>query len=71
MRLAFMGRSTITNRANADLLIAFYSKKLGQHELNWQAHDKNLYAIKQRIAKWRPYLHDAKLELFTDNLACK
>ncbi|GMF61859.1 unnamed protein product [Phytophthora fragariaefolia] len=36
-----------------DLPLAFFSKKLGPHELNWPDHEKELFAIKQELARWR------------------
>ncbi|POM66993.1 Polyprotein [Phytophthora palmivora] len=55
----------------ADLPVAFYGKKLGVHELNWPVHEKELFAIKQALARWRHYLHGARFDGFTDNSACK
>ena len=54
-----------------DLPIAYYSKKLNKHELNWPTHEKELYAIKSALAKWRPYLYGTPFVVFTDNSACK
>ena len=54
-----------------DLPIAYYSKKLNKHELNWPTHEKELYAIKSGLAKWRPYLYGTPFVVFTDNSACK
>lgn len=50
--------------------IAFYSKKLGNHELNWPTHEKELFAIKMGLEKWRHYLYGRPFVLFTDNSAC-
>ncbi|GMF25830.1 unnamed protein product [Phytophthora fragariaefolia] len=55
----------------ADLPVAFYSKKLGVHELNWPVHEKELFAIKQALVHWHHYLHGARFDVFTDNSACK
>jgi hypothetical protein len=51
--------------------VAFYSKKFGQHELNWPAHEKELYAIKLALAKWRHYLYGRPFLIYTDNIACR
>lgn len=51
--------------------IAFFSKKFGIHERNWPAHEKELFAIKMALEKWRHYLHGRHFEVFTDNSACK
>ncbi|KAF1326243.1 Retroelement pol polyprotein, partial [Globisporangium splendens] len=40
-----------------DAPIAFYSKKFGQYEEKWPAHEKELLAIKFALSKWRHYLH--------------
>lgn len=54
-----------------DLPVAFYSKKLGVHELNWPVHEKELFAIKQAFTRWRHYLHGTHFDVVTDNSACK
>ncbi|GMF14672.1 unnamed protein product [Phytophthora lilii] len=55
----------------SDLPVAFFSKKLGPHELNWPVHEKELFAIKQALTRWRHYLHGVSFEVYTDNSACK
>ncbi|KAG3071855.1 hypothetical protein PI125_g22646 [Phytophthora idaei] len=54
-----------------DLPVAFYSKKLGVHELNWPVHEKELFTIKQAMTRWRHYLHGSRFDVVTDNSACK
>ncbi|KAF1333225.1 polyprotein, partial [Globisporangium splendens] len=54
-----------------DAPIAFYSKKLGQYEEKWPAHEKELLAIKFALSKWRHYLHGRQFDVFTDNSACR
>ncbi|KAF1333192.1 polyprotein, partial [Globisporangium splendens] len=54
-----------------DAPIAFYSKKFGQYEEKWPAHEKELLAIKFALSKWRHYLHDRQFDVFTDNSACR
>jgi hypothetical protein len=51
--------------------VAFYSKKLGEHEINWPTHEKELFAIKMGLEKWRHYLYGRPFVLYTDNSACK
>ncbi len=34
--------------------VAFYSHVLVGHEINWEIHDKELYAIVEAFRKWRP-----------------
>lgn len=50
--------------------VAFFSKKLGQHELNWPTHEKELFAIKLALEKWRHYLYGREFDIYTDNSAC-
>ncbi|GMF65527.1 unnamed protein product [Phytophthora lilii] len=54
-----------------DVPVAFFSKKLGPHELNWPVHEKELFAIKQALTRWRHYLHGVSFDIYTDNSACK
>ncbi|KAF1319757.1 Retroelement pol polyprotein, partial [Globisporangium splendens] len=54
-----------------DAPIAFYSKKFGQYEEKWPAHEKELLAIKFALSKWRNYLHGRQFDVFTDNSACR
>jgi RNase H-like domain found in reverse transcriptase/Integrase zinc binding domain/Chromo (CHRromatin Organisation MOdifier) domain len=51
--------------------VAFYSKKLGSHEVNWPTHEKELFAIKMALEKWRHYLYGRLFSIYTDNSACK
>ncbi|KAF0683152.1 hypothetical protein As57867_024696, partial [Aphanomyces stellatus] len=51
--------------------IAFMSKKLGVHEKNWPAHEKELFAIKLALTKWRHYLLGQHFDVYTDNSACQ
>ncbi|POM64506.1 Pol protein [Phytophthora palmivora] len=51
--------------------VAFLSRKLSDTERRWPAHEKELYAIKFCLDKWRPYLLGAKFTVYTDNIACK
>ncbi|KAF1334741.1 Retroelement pol polyprotein, partial [Globisporangium splendens] len=54
-----------------DAPITFYSKKFGQYEEKWPAHEKELLAIKFALSKWRHYLHGRQFDVFTDNSACR
>ncbi|OWZ04564.1 Retroelement pol Polyprotein [Phytophthora megakarya] len=51
--------------------IAFFSKKLGPHEINWPTHEKELLAIRLALEKWRHYLYGREFDIYTDNTACK
>jgi len=59
------------NDKNEDKPIAFLSKKFGPHEVNWPAHEQELYAIKLALTKWRHFLHGSRFDIYTDNSACK
>ncbi|KAF0712903.1 hypothetical protein AaE_011925 [Aphanomyces astaci] len=50
-----------------DRPVAFLSKKLSDTECNWPSHEKELYAIKLAIAKWRHYVYGSHFDVFTDN----
>ncbi|KAH9103704.1 hypothetical protein AeMF1_020028 [Aphanomyces euteiches] len=54
-----------------DRPIAFLSKKLGETECNWPAHEKELYAIKLALTKWRAYVYGSHFDVFTDNSTCQ
>ncbi|POM66444.1 Pol protein [Phytophthora palmivora] len=51
--------------------VAFQSRKLSDTERRWPAHEKELYAIKFCLEKWKPYLLGDKFTIYTDNIACK
>ena len=40
--------------------VSFYSHVLSGHEINWEIHDKELFAIVKAFAKWRPELASAR-----------
>ncbi len=50
-------------------LIAFYSRKLTDAELNYEIHDKKLLAIVDFFKQWRVYLKEFKhqIQLYTDH----
>lgn len=51
--------------------VAFLSKKFGVHEVGWPAHEKELFAIKLALEKWRHYLYGRHFDVYTDNSACQ
>ena len=57
--------------AGNDRPVAFLSKKLGGHEVNWPAYEQELYAIKVALTKWRHYLLSQPFDVYTDNSACR
>ncbi|KAH7554700.1 hypothetical protein BM1_07361 [Bipolaris maydis] len=49
--------------------VAFFSKVLAGSELNWEIHDKELFAIVTAFSKWRPELLSAKsqVDVYSDH----
>src|SRR5436853_769558 len=49
--------------------IAFHSRKMNKHEINYEIHDKELLAITSSFKEWRRYLEGAKhkISVFTDH----
>ena len=47
--------------------IAFYSREMNKHEINYGIHDKGLLAIKSSFREWRRYLEGArhKINVYT------
>ncbi|KAF0702449.1 hypothetical protein AaE_015921 [Aphanomyces astaci] len=54
-----------------DRPVAFLSKKLTDTECNWPSHEKELYAIKLALTKWRYYVYGPHFDVFTDNATCQ
>ena len=40
--------------------VAFQSRKMNKHEINYEIHDKELLAITSAFKEWRRYLEDAR-----------
>jgi hypothetical protein len=49
--------------------IAYHSRKMNKHEINYEIHDKELLAITSAFKEWRRYLEGAKhkINVFTDH----
>jgi hypothetical protein len=49
--------------------VGFYSHVLSGHEINWEIHDKELFAIVQAFQKWRPELMAAtsRVRVYSDH----
>src|SRR5436853_4505217 len=49
--------------------IAFHSRKMNKHEINYEIHDKELLAITSAVKEWQWYLEGArhKINVFTDH----
>jgi hypothetical protein len=52
-------------------VIAYASRKLKPHELNYPTHDLELAGIVFTLKKWRHYLYEAEYEVFTDYKSLK
>ena len=47
--------------------VAFESKKLDKHQLNYPVHDKEMYAIMHALKCWRPFLLGKPFKIYTDH----
>jgi hypothetical protein len=47
--------------------VAFESRKLDKHQVNYPVHDKEMYAIMYALEKWRPFLLGNHFKVFTDH----
>ena len=49
--------------------VAFHSRKMNKHEINYEIHDKELLAITSAFQEWRRYLEGArhKIIVYTDH----
>ena len=49
--------------------VAFHSRKMNKHEINYEIHDKELFAITAAFKEWRRYLEGArhKISVYTDH----
>ena len=52
-------------------VIAYASRKLKNHEVNYPTHDLELAAVVFALAKWRHYLYRAKVEVLADHKSLK
>ena len=54
---------------NREHPIAFESRRLADHQLNWAVHEKEIYSIVHTCDKWRHYLESAPVRILTDHKA--
>jgi hypothetical protein len=47
--------------------VAFESKKLNPHQLNYTVHDKEMCAIMHALTLWRPFLLGKHFKVYTDH----
>ena len=50
-----------------DRVIAYASRQLKPHEVNYPTHDLELAAVVFTLKLWRHYLYGAKCQIFTDH----
>src|SRR5664279_5495686 len=52
-------------------VVAYASRQLKPHELNYPTHDLELAAVVHALKKWRPYLFGNRCELYSDHQSLK
>jgi hypothetical protein len=52
-------------------VIAYASRKLKPHEINYPTHNLEVAAIVFALKKWRHYLYGVEYEVFTDHKSLK
>jgi hypothetical protein len=52
-------------------VIAYGSRQLKPHEVNYPTHDLELAAVVFALKKWRQFLYGSKCELYTDHKSLK
>src|SRR5205809_7494447 len=50
-----------------DHLVAYESKKLNVHQLNYPVHDKEMCAIMHALERWKPFLLGQHFKVYTDH----
>ena len=52
-------------------VVAYASRQLKPHELNYPTHDLELAAVVHALKQWRPYLFGNRCEVFSDHQSLK
>jgi hypothetical protein len=52
-------------------VVAYTSRQLRKHELNYPTHDLEVAAVIHALTTWRPYLLGNRCEIFTDHKSLK
>jgi hypothetical protein len=52
-------------------VIAYGSRQLKPHEVNYPTHDLELAAVVFALKKWRQFLYEAKCDLYTNHKSLK
>ncbi|KAH9296314.1 hypothetical protein KI387_039902, partial [Taxus chinensis] len=53
------------------MVVAFESRKLKDHELNYPTHDLELAAVVHALVRWRHFLLGRRFTLWTDHLSLR
>ena len=54
-----------------DRVVAYASRQLKPHELNYPTHDLELAAVVHALKQWRPYLFGNRCEIYSDRQSLK
>ena len=54
-----------------DKVIAYASRQLRKHEVNYPTHDLEMAAVVFALRIWRSYLYGEKIQVFTDHKSLK
>jgi ribonuclease HI len=52
-------------------VVAYASRQLRKHEVNYPTHDMELAAVVHALKNWRHYLMGKRCELYTDHKSLK
>ena len=52
-------------------MIAYASRQLRRHELNYPTHDLELAAVVHALKIWRHYLYGQQCDIYTDHKSLK
>ena len=52
-------------------VVAYASRQLKKHEVNYPTHDLELAAVVFTLMLWRHYLYGARFKIFTDHHSLK
>ena len=52
-------------------MIAYASRQLRRHELNYPTHDLELAAVVHALKIWRHYLYGQRCDIYTDHKSLK
>jgi hypothetical protein len=47
--------------------VAFESKKLDKHQVNYSVHDKEMCAVMHALNRWKPFLLGKPFKVYTDH----